>query len=884
MKKWLVACILFAGCFANPCFGQVCIVEGIAHLEGSNEGRVTVQFLDSTKVQLLGFKVADEEGQYRLDKVPTGKFAVRLSQLGYRDTIHELNCAGGKTFSIGPDVLVPLSIDLEEISVIDRAVILQRKRDTTQVNYQRLERGHEQSVTDILESVPGLELQANRYKFEGESIDMVLIDNLNLSGEDQKKLTDGIFYESIDGIQIIENYTPLGQMDPDSSNTKRVLNITLREESQNKGQLSLRASGGYKRVYNLGSSYLNVGPGRGWRVEVVGLQNDQEIQNDDDSGLEDLVREGVFDQRYVWLRPFEPIIRRTPTMPEGRFTQQQQLQLYYEARPTSGNRLNARMRFEHTEGLTEQEGIRNYFGQSTQLNVQRTGEPNKWELSGEIDYAATLGQHGELGVRLPLDVGHQQLNQTESLLLSGNQFNNRQNESSDRVNLRPFYQLKWNYPSGWWLSVFGRGNVGWNDNTQTIQSNDAIALPSEFLADQSQFSSLQQSGYQANSMENHLRLSRKFGNLFLQANAASLVYQDQLEVTTAAAAQRPFSGQNTWSLSAQSLLLSARMDHKKIRYSIKTNVQTYQTVSEQQQVSGFRIDPGLFFLYKLSKRLHVSTSYKVGVQLPNMEQTTTLTSQYNQIELFSGGITPIRPTLKRSLALSFFKPVGASLGGGALFNLKFAYSPAYQAPRSNTELFDRFQTTTFEYAQINNEWVGDLFLYKSSRTSSYQLKVIVNSSSFQLDDTAVSDKFLLLNGGMSFKDIGSFLVDVRADVFYQNRKVINGFSNESITLTPQLSAKYVRPRSVLAIYNSFRYNDFKIAKNTYFQFDIKYTRKKVFKHLELTLQAIDLFNLNSDVRSYSTISQNYFETRNVRILPGRLLLGLKWYVHRQPAG
>lgn len=881
MIKWLVACVFLVKIFTNPCLGQTCVVEGTAHLKGSSDGRVTVQALDSKKVQLLGFKVTDEMGRYRFDQIRAGEFVIRLSQLGYRDTIYELNCASGEALSIGPDTLPLLSVDLDEVSVIDRAVILQRKGDTTQVNYQRLERGHEQSVTDILESVPGLELESNRYKFEGESIDMVLIDNLNLSGEDQKKLTDGIFYESIDGIQVIENYTSLGRMDPDSSNTKRVLNISLRQESQNKGQLSLRGSGGYKRVYNLGGSYLNVGPGRGWRVEVAGLQNDQGVQRGDDEGLEDLVREGLFDQKYVWLRPFEPTMSQGITVPEGRSASQQQFQLYYEAKPVSGSqRLNARMGFKHTEGVTEQEGVRSYFDQSTQLNIRGTGLPSGVGFNAKVDYATTLGKYGELGLRLPLDLRRQMLSQTETLSRSGEQFKNSQKESSDYVNLRPFYQLKWNYPSGWWLSFFGRGSLSKYDKIHTIQSNDSIALPSDFLADQSQFLSRQQADYQKKSIENHLRMSRKLGNLILQANAAFIVYQDKLKVITNATDQRPFSGQNTWSLTSSSLLLSARMDHQKIRYSIKTNVQTYQTDLEQQKASGLRIDPGLFFLYKLSKKLHVSTSYKVGIQVPNLEQTNNLALQQSQVELLSGGITSIRPTLKRSVALSFFKPIGASLGGGALFNLKFAYSPTYQAPRSITQFGNRFQVTNFSYAEINNEWNGDLFIYKSKRAYSYQLKVIANSSSFQLDETLVADNFLLLNGGLTFKDIGDFLVDIRMKMFYQNREVIDVFSNESITLTPQFSARYVRPRSVLAVHNSIRYNDFGIDKNTYFQFDVKYTRKKVFKHMELSLQAIDLFNLNADVRAYSAINQNYFETRSVHVLPGRLLFGLKWYVHR----
>ncbi|WP_273446071.1 hypothetical protein [Neolewinella agarilytica] len=879
--NWLVVCVFLVLSLTIPCFAQTCMVEGMAHLGGSRDGRVTVQALDSTKVRLLGFKVSDERGQYRFDQVPAGKFAIRLSQLGYQDTVYELNCAEGGALTLGPDTLVPLSVDLDEISVIDRAVILQRRGDTTQIDYERLERGHEQSVTDILESVPGLELQANRYKFEGKSIDLVLIDNLNLSGEDQKKLTDGIFYDYIDGIQIVENYTPLGRINPDSSNTQRVLSISLRKESQNTGQLSLRAIGGYNRVYHLGGSYLNVGPGRGWRVEVAGLQNDQEIRKGDDGGLEDLVREGLFSRQYVWLRPFESNFSRKQPIPEGQSTRQQQFQLYYEAKPASGDRrLNAHIKFEHTDGVTEQEGVRNYFQQGTQLNVRGVGMPGKVAINAKMDFAATLGKYGELEVRLPLNTDRQRLSQTESLLLTGSQFNNRQQESNNHINLRPFYQLKWNYSSGWWLSVFGRGSVDRFDKAQTIQSNDSIALPSEFLAGQSQFLSLQQSEYQGASMENHLRLSRKFGELLVEADAASLVYQDDLEVVTAAADQRPFSGQSRWSLAANSLWLRARMDHQKIRYSLRANVQTYQTATAQQKASGFRIDPGFFFLYKLSRSLHVSTSYQVGIQLPNLEQTNTLALQQSQVELSSGGITSIRPTLKKTLALSFFKPITASLGGGALFNLKFAYSPAYQAPRPVTRQFDRFQVTTFSYAEINNECVGDLFFYKNNRASSFQLKLFINSSSFQLDDTALSDRFISLSGGVTFKDIGSFLMDIRTEAFYQNRKVVDGFSNESITIVPQIGVRYVRPGSVLAIYNNLRYNDYGTETNTYFQFDVKYTRKKVFRNVELVLQAVDLFNLNADTRAYSTISQNYFETRTVRVLPGRLLLGLKWYVHR----
>lgn len=875
-------CVFFLASFfaINAIEGQGCTLRGVAVLADVPNGQVTVQLLDDTATKLLNFTVTDSLGQYAINNLPQGRFSLRLAQFGYSDTSFTFNCSGD-ALAFGPDTLFPLSLELGEISVVEKAVVLQRRGDTTQVNFRVLERGYEQSLTDILESVPGLELRNNQFTFEGKKINAVLVDGLNLSDQNQQRFTDGIFYRAVDGIQIIENYDPTGMRSLDSTTAQSAINIELSEEYRNKGQLSLRAEAGFLRAYHLRANYLRTQKKAGWRFLGEGLQNDAAEQSDTyvSDYIDRELQDQLFATTYVPLRPFAVAQLTQIREPLVESTNRYGLGIFHEARLNRNDRrIKGRLSAEHTNAASSLSGFRTYTDQSPTVSTARQDSPSTTNIKGKLDFQDKLGPTGQFRFSAPLSFNHHTLDGSSIISLADSEFANQQSESFSQYLIAPTYQLNWFYPTNWQLRVFGRSEHAFTDRSISVVSSDPIAIPTTVETSGSRSVALQDQEYQRQFYENQAQLSYKKNGLYAVANVSSLIYRDRLQSATAADQAHPFSGRDSWTLDAHTLAFSTRYDVKKFRLLGQIGAVVYRSVvGETLRNQRTLPTPRLLVLYRLSRKLHLSGGYSEKIRLPSIEQTTQLSLLQSQIARLTGGLPGIRPTLTKSLQLSLFKPVQV-VEYPLLFNCSLIYHPAYTQPQLNSFIEGGFQRNRFENVDIQHEFSTNFFLSKSQRDQSFTLRFIASQKIFNQGGADFQDRFAVGNINWRRSRVGRWGLQLGGQFSWFDRTVGGAPITTNVNLNPELNVTYTHERTICELSQRYLFNDFQRGVNRYHQLDFRVTRKKLFRQFEASLALVDLLNFSGSEQAFSGFGQNYFETFSYRVLPGRILLGVKWYV------
>ena len=151
---------------------QSCDIEAyISYAGGEPCDYCPVQLTKLDCITLLDFNYADSLGyiQFHID-TDEQEILLRASQFGYRDSIVLLSCSIPHPTELNI-VLHPLSLDLDEVTIIDKIALLNKNGDTTTFNLKALESGFEISTFDIVQRFPGIEISGNKLNYHGEPLE-----------------------------------------------------------------------------------------------------------------------------------------------------------------------------------------------------------------------------------------------------------------------------------------------------------------------------------------------------------------------------------------------------------------------------------------------------------------------------------------------------------------------------------------------------------------------------------------------------------------------------------------------------------------------------------------------------------------------------------------
>jgi hypothetical protein len=228
MKKILCISLLFVASFS---YAQIKL-EGVVRdtlnypLELAN-----VIAINQETSGLESYGITDEQGRYRLDLGKNGTYTIQISYIGmktFKDTLSTKESDITKDYNLLADNV------LDEVELIYEIPVTVMG-DTLVYNADSFKNGTERKLEDVLEKLPGVEINEDgQIEVEGKVVNKLMVNGKDFFDGDTKLATKNIPSKAVDKIQVLRNYSEVGQLRGVSNNQDNVaLNIKLKEGKEN---------------------------------------------------------------------------------------------------------------------------------------------------------------------------------------------------------------------------------------------------------------------------------------------------------------------------------------------------------------------------------------------------------------------------------------------------------------------------------------------------------------------------------------------------------------------------------------------------------------------------------------------------------------------------
>lgn len=228
------------------------IIEGTLKNESDEAVSNASVLLKNSAGEIVSYAISEQDGSFDLAIPSTETYLLEVSHISFslyseiikfdRDTI-------SKPFNIE---LKPKSNTLDEVVIQGRRSVIQQQGDTLSYVLDAFTTGNEQKLKDIIEKLPGLEIDMNgRIKSEGKVIGSLLVDGKPFFGDNHKVATDNLNAEMIEGIEVLKNYETFNAVKEIEGSNETALNILIKEKYKGKPTGNIEAYGAYNDRYRL---------------------------------------------------------------------------------------------------------------------------------------------------------------------------------------------------------------------------------------------------------------------------------------------------------------------------------------------------------------------------------------------------------------------------------------------------------------------------------------------------------------------------------------------------------------------------------------------------------------------------------------------------------
>lgn len=227
--KNLLCLALF--CAAGMSYAQVKF-EGIVSdsLNKPLELANVIAINEETKA-LESFGITNEQGGFSLELGKNDTYEVQISYVGMQ-TLKEVLTT--KETDIIKEYTLKPNIQLDEVEVVYK-IPIKISGDTLVYDADTFNTGTERKLEDVLENLPGVEINEDgQVEVEGKVVNKLMVNGKDFFDGDTKLATKNIPSKAVDKIQVLRNYSEVGQLRSVTNNQDNVaLNIKLKEGKEN---------------------------------------------------------------------------------------------------------------------------------------------------------------------------------------------------------------------------------------------------------------------------------------------------------------------------------------------------------------------------------------------------------------------------------------------------------------------------------------------------------------------------------------------------------------------------------------------------------------------------------------------------------------------------
>ena len=187
--------------------------------------------LDTVAKRIASYGFTDAKGNFKLDLKINTVYNIKISYIGFKGISKFLKT---KETNISKNYVMLEDKMLDGISIVSKMPVT-IKGDTIIYNADSFKNGSERKLEDVLKKLPGVEINdAGEIEVEGKVVEKIMVDGKEFFSGDTKLATKNIPSNAVDKIQVLRNYSNVGQLSGVQNNQDRVaINIKLKEGKKN---------------------------------------------------------------------------------------------------------------------------------------------------------------------------------------------------------------------------------------------------------------------------------------------------------------------------------------------------------------------------------------------------------------------------------------------------------------------------------------------------------------------------------------------------------------------------------------------------------------------------------------------------------------------------
>jgi len=192
---------------------------------------------------LATYGITNSEGKYSLELDSNTNFKIQVSYVGLK-TFEELITTSD--IDASRDFVLQADNQLDEVQLVYEMPV-SVKGDTIVYNADSFNTGTERKLEDVLENLPGVEINEDgQVEVEGKVVQKLMVNGKDFFDGDTKLATKNIPSNAVDKVQVLRNYAEVGQLRSVRNNQDNVaINIKLKEGKENFWFGNVTAGGGF---------------------------------------------------------------------------------------------------------------------------------------------------------------------------------------------------------------------------------------------------------------------------------------------------------------------------------------------------------------------------------------------------------------------------------------------------------------------------------------------------------------------------------------------------------------------------------------------------------------------------------------------------------------
>ncbi len=217
--------------------------------------------LRTSDTLLTSFGTTDNDGRFLMKDVPTGKYLLRVSFLGYERPDQDIEVtASDQYLGLGELKMYPAGFLLNGVEVTADRIPIRMKGDTMMYDADAFAVGDNAAVEDLLRRLPGMSIDASgQITWRGKVVQEVMINGKPFFAGSSTLITQNLDAKAVKNVEVFDqksNKEELSGVDDGTENT--TINLEMKEDFKAKFFGEVFAGAGTQERYDGGGKLFRI--------------------------------------------------------------------------------------------------------------------------------------------------------------------------------------------------------------------------------------------------------------------------------------------------------------------------------------------------------------------------------------------------------------------------------------------------------------------------------------------------------------------------------------------------------------------------------------------------------------------------------------------------